>query len=96
MKTYYCVRKMRDPDKNPGYIPCPDYELHGCAGCKELEKQGGRGMTDSKCKWELNEVCVNDACPLCADFCPLIYTHNVCKYEELVEDIPMSCESCKI
>lgn len=53
-------------------------------------------MDNLKCKWELNEVCVNDACPLCADFCPLIYAHNVCKYEELIEDVPMSCESCKL
>lgn len=39
MSTYYCVRKMRDPDTNPGYIPCPDYELHGCIGCKEMENK---------------------------------------------------------
>lgn len=41
MKTYYCVREMRDPDTNQGYIPCPDYELHGCAGCNELENKEG-------------------------------------------------------
>ena len=39
LTTYYCVRKMRDPDTNPGYIPCPDYELHGCIGCKEMENK---------------------------------------------------------
>jgi hypothetical protein len=32
---------MRDPDKNPGYIPCPDYELHGCFGCMEKENKEG-------------------------------------------------------
>lgn len=53
-------------------------------------------MNNLKCKWEFNEFCTNDACLLCADFCPLIYTHNVCKYEELIEDTPMSCESCKL
>lgn len=49
-----------------------------------------------KCKYKHEEVCVNDKCPLCADFCPLIYTHEVCKYEELVEDTEDSCESCKL
>lgn len=39
MKTYYCVIKMRCPDTNPGYIPCPDYKLHMCVGCKEMENK---------------------------------------------------------
>lgn len=39
-------------------------------------------MTDQKCKWEQDEVCVNADCPLCADFCPLVYTPGVCRHED--------------
>lgn len=54
MKEYYCVRKMRDPDKNPGYIPCPDYELHGCAGCNEVKKSdyiSDKNKMEVKIEW---------------------------------------------
>lgn len=30
---YYCVIKSRDPEWNPGYIPCPDAEIRNCEGC---------------------------------------------------------------
>lgn len=33
------------------------------------------------CKYCKDEVCVNDACPLCADYCPVIDVLGVCKYE---------------
>ena len=36
----------------------------------------------TKCKWEQDEVCVNASCPLCADFCPVIDTPGVCRFEE--------------
>lgn len=36
----------------------------------------------SKCKWEQDEVCVNASCPLCADFCPVIDTPGVCRFED--------------
>ena len=31
--SYYCVLRQRNPDTNPGYIPCPDYETRNCEGC---------------------------------------------------------------
>ena len=34
------------------------------------------------CKWCQDEVCVNADCPLCADYCPLIATPGVCRFEE--------------
>lgn len=36
----------------------------------------------TKCKWEQDEVCVNADCPLCADFCPVIDTPGVCRFED--------------
>lgn len=36
----------------------------------------------TKCKWEQDEVCVNASCPLCADFCPVIDTPGVCRFED--------------
>lgn len=30
---FYCVIKPRDPELNPGYIPCPDAEIRNCEGC---------------------------------------------------------------
>ena len=35
------------------------------------------------CKYCKDEICVNDACPLCADYCPVIDVPGVCKYEVL-------------
>lgn len=43
-------------------------------------------MDDPKCKWEQDEVCVNADCPLRADFCPLVYTPVVCRFEERETD----------
>ena len=37
-------------------------------------------MTD--CKYYYDEFCVNDKCPMCADYCPVPDTENVCKWEE--------------
>lgn len=51
-------------------------------------------MTDPKCKWEQDEVCVNTDCPLCADFCPVCYTPVVCLFEELEAQKP--CEACSL
>lgn len=34
------------------------------------------------CKWCFDEFCVNDACPLRADFCPVPDIPGVCRYEE--------------
>lgn len=34
------------------------------------------------CKYCENEICVNDQCPMCADYCPVPDTKGVCKFEE--------------
>ena len=44
-------------------------------------------MIEKECKWLKDEFCVNDKCPMCADYCPVAQYHGVCKYEELV-DVP--------
>lgn len=42
-------------------------------------------MTEKECKWLKDEFCVNDKCPMCADYCPTAQYPGVCKYEELVD-----------
>jgi len=37
---------------------------------------------DKPCKWCFDEFCVNDACPMCADYCPVVDNPGVCRYEE--------------
>lgn len=34
------------------------------------------------CKWMQDEMCVNDQCPLCADYCPVPDVEGVCRHEE--------------
>lgn len=34
------------------------------------------------CKWMIDEICVNDECPMCCDFCPVPNDEGVCRYEE--------------
>lgn len=35
------------------------------------------------CKYCKDEFCVNEACPLCDDYCPVIDVPGVCKHESL-------------
>ena len=42
-------------------------------------------MITQKCKFEQDEVCVNADCPLCADFCPVVFTPGVCRFEDREE-----------
>lgn len=34
------------------------------------------------CYWLQDEVCTNDKCPVCCDFCPVVNYPGVCRYEE--------------
>ncbi len=36
----------------------------------------------NECIYCKDEVCVNADCPLCADFCPVIDTPDLCKWEK--------------
>lgn len=38
------------------------------------------------CKWEWDEICVNDKCPKVGDYCPVPNDPGVCRYEERGED----------
>ena len=42
------------------------------------------------CEWCMEEMCVNDACPACADYCPVDHTDGdrweMCKYYEPKEE----------
>lgn len=39
-------------------------------------------METKPCKYMLDEICVNDKCPMCCDYCPVPDTEDVCKWEE--------------
>ena len=34
------------------------------------------------CRWCMDEICVNDDCPMCADYCPVPDIEDVCRYED--------------
>ena len=43
------------------------------------------------CKWlsdDFSAICVNADCPACADACPCLNYHEICKYSEPLEDDP--------
>lgn len=45
-------------------------------------------MADT-CKWmhdEWSQICCNDKCPMCADFCPVADVPGVCRYEDRGEE----------
>ena len=42
------------------------------------------------CKWMQDEFCANDACPMCADYCPVAQYEGVCKYEDRRNNKPLS------
>ena len=37
------------------------------------------------CKYYYDEFCVNDKCPMFADYCPVPDTADVCKHEDRSE-----------
>ncbi len=39
-----------------------------------------------ECKYNQDEFCTNDQCPMCADYCPVPDIEGVCKYEEREEE----------
>lgn len=38
------------------------------------------------CAYNKDEFCTNGQCPMCADYCPVPDTEDVCKYEERKEE----------
>lgn len=42
--------------------------------------KGGVLMAD--CKYYYEEFCVNDKCPMCADYCPVADIPDICKWED--------------
>ncbi len=36
----------------------------------------------AECKWCYDDICCNDRCPVCADYCPVPETPGVCRFEE--------------
>ena len=45
------------------------------------------------CKYYYDEFCVNDKCPMCADYCPVPNTPDVCKWEN--RNSIIFCKDCK-
>ena len=46
-------------------------------------------MSEKKCKYlsdNFREICVNDDCPVCADFCPVANSPEICKFFEEEEN----------
>ena len=39
----------------------------------------------AECKWCVDEMCVNDECPMRADYCPVPNDAGVCRYEDREE-----------
>lgn len=42
-----------------------------------------------ECKFNHDEFCTNDQCPMCGDYCPVPDYEGVCKYEEREEEVWM-------
>lgn len=40
-----------------------------------------------ECKYNQDEFCTNDQCPMYADYCPVPDIEGVCKYEDCEEEI---------
>ena len=40
------------------------------------------GIQVTDCKYCRDEICVNDDCPMRADFCPVPDTEGVCRFED--------------
>ena len=38
-----------------------------------------------ECIYNEDEICTNDKCPMCADYCPVPDTEGICRYEEREE-----------
>lgn len=38
------------------------------------------------CKYCLDEICVNDQCPMCCDYCPVVDNPGVCRHEDREDD----------
>lgn len=53
-------------------------------------------MSEKICRYNKDEFCVNDQCPMRADYCPVAQNPGVCKYEELVEVEQMTVGKCYI
>lgn len=50
------------------------------------------------CKWMLDEICVNDKCPICTDYCPVVNYPGVCRFEDRGRREPNldgKCGSCE-
>ena len=44
-------------------------------------------MNDGECRWMAdNEICCNSECPMCADYCPVMYTEGVCRFEDRLHE----------
>jgi hypothetical protein len=40
----------------------------------------------TECKYCFDDMCVNDECPLCTDFCPVPDVPDMCKWEDRGEE----------
>lgn len=64
-----------------GYLV--EYQLSNyCPNCgAEMTGQRRKDIIP-ECEHCHDEICVNDQCPMCADYCPVPDIPEVCKYEE--------------
>ena len=46
------------------------------------------------CRYCENEICVNDLCPMCADYCPVPDTEGVCRFEFREEVHKLTPKGC--
>ena len=39
-----------------------------------------------ECKFNQDEFCTNNQCPMCGDYCPVPDVEGICKHEERIEE----------
>lgn len=49
-----------------------------------------------ECKYNQEEFCTNDQCPMCGDYCPVPDYEGVCKYEDRQEVWLLTPKGCLI
>lgn len=47
-----------------------------------------------ECKYNQDEFCTNDQCPMFADYCPVPDVEGVCKYEDREEVCALTLKGC--
>ena len=47
-----------------------------------------------ECIYNIDELCTNDECPMCANFCPVPETEGICQYEDRDAKFTLTPKGC--